>query len=92
MPPPARKPAAALPPSSPPVVRRRPRFQFPLYILMILMTVMGMALAPASYFMRADPNDTRGRAAALIFMLAAPMFLVIVINVAYQIFRRYRRR
>ncbi len=80
------------PPPEPPVVVRRKKFQFPLYILIMMMTVIGMALAPASYFMRADANDHSAKMWGLIYMLASPMMLVIFIHTAFRLYQLLRKR
>lgn len=71
--------------------RRQKKFQFPLYMLMMLVSVVGLALAPASYFMRADPDDRRTRMFALGLMIAGPMLLVVLLNVLYYVVRRLKR-
>lgn len=79
-------------PAPPPQRLRRRRFQFSLYILILMTTVIGLALAPASYLMRTGDDNHSGRMWNLLFLLAWPMILVIFINVAYKLFQLIRRR
>ena len=66
--------------------------QFPLYILLMMMTVIGMALAPASYFMRAPDDNHSSRMWYLILMLAWPMMMVIFIHAAVRAYHLLKRR
>ena len=71
--------------------RRQKKFQFPLYMLMMFVSVIGLVHAPFSHFMRADPEDRRTRLFALGLMIAGPMLLVVLRNVLTDVVRRLKR-
>jgi hypothetical protein len=70
----------------------RPRMQYPLYLLMMATFVIAVALAPASYFLRAAPDDRRSRMIALTMMMAGPMILVVGLNLLFVLSRYWRRK
>jgi hypothetical protein len=84
------RPAAQPAPAPPP--KRRKKFQFPLYILLVMMTVIGLALVPASYMMRSTDEGHSHKMWNLIYLLAWPMILVIFIHSTVRLYSLIRRR
>ena len=75
-------------PERPPQVPRAWRPRFGLGTLLLAMLVVSVVAAAGSYMVRAFATGT-GRSAQLTFMLftlAAPMLLMVVVSVAYQVF------
>jgi hypothetical protein len=57
---------------------RRPRFQFSVLGLLVLMLAVSMFGAPIYYFMRGTEGDTHMRLVGMIAILASPLLLPIV--------------
>ena len=66
--------------------RRRPRFQFSLLWLMMLMGVASAAAAPGYYFMHGALPEAR--LVGMLMMLAGPLLLMTVISLFLSIVRR----
>lgn len=91
-----RRVPALEPPKQPrPVTRQtppqRPAFQYPLYLLLIMMTVLGLAMAPASYLFRGAATDRGNRSVAMILMLVGPLLAVVFLSTAYRLAKYFRR-
>jgi len=80
------KPAAPQPPATPPPPR--PRFQFSLLGLMVLMFVASAAAAPGYYMLRPGNNLPNARLTGMLMMLAGPLLMMTVISIFLSIFRR----
>ena len=70
---------------------RPPRAQFGLAGLMLMMLVVSVTLAPASYLVRAARGEPGMQLTGILLVLTAPMLLVVLISVCLTIHRRLNR-
>lgn len=70
---------------------RRPP-QFPIGGLFGLMVVVGIAMAPAYYFIRGVQGDSGSRLAGMLIVLAGPLLLVILISSLLGVVQWWNRR
>lgn len=59
---------------------RRPRFQFSVLGLMVLMFAVAAATAPGYYLMRGGPNGTEGRFIGILMLLAGPLLAMTLLS------------
>ena len=76
--------ASANPPNPPP---RRPRFQFSLLGLMVLMFVASAAAAPGFYMLRGGTNLPDARLIGMLMMLAGPLLMMTLLSVFLSLMR-----
>ncbi len=67
---------------------RRPRFQFSLLGLMVLMFVVAAAAAPGYYMMHARADVPQARLVGMLMVLAGPLLLMTLLSVALSLMRR----
>jgi hypothetical protein len=77
------------PPAKPP--RKRPRFQFTLLGLMIVMFVVAAAAAPGYYMFRGSQSLPESRLVGMLMVLAGPLLLMTIISAALAIVSRGQR-
>ena len=71
--------------------RRRPRFQFSLLGLMVLMFVAAAAAAPGFYMMRGrSAGLPQARLVGMLMVLAGPLLIMTLLSVLLSIARRDR--
>jgi hypothetical protein len=70
--------------------RRRPRFQFSLLGLMVLMFVAAAAAAPGFYMMRGRSGLPQARLVGMLMVLAGPLLIMTLLSVLLSIVRRDR--
>ncbi|WP_425617400.1 hypothetical protein NA78x_001075 [Anatilimnocola sp. NA78] len=80
------QPVKPIPPAPAPV--RRP-LQFNLLGMMIVMLICSVASSGAYYLMKAEANETGMRLAGLLFVLAGPMLLMVIVSLLVVMFRRF---
>jgi hypothetical protein len=89
MPKPARPPAKTQPPTteqpSPPAGRRP---QFNMLGMMIVTLVCSVAFAGMYYLIKAEQNDASARLTGILFLLAGPMLLMVVVSALVAYFYR----
>ena len=73
-------------PSNPPPPRR-PRFQFSLLGLMVLMFVASAAAAPGYYLLHSGKNVADARLIGMLMMLAGPLLMMTVLSIFLSIMR-----
>jgi hypothetical protein len=78
----------SLPQKTPPP--RRPRFQFSLLGLMVLMFVVAAAAAPGYYMMRGRAELPQARLVGMLMVLAGPLLLMTLLSVFLSVMRRGR--
>lgn len=89
MPPVRPKPKkAALPPA--PEKPAPPRPQFSILGMFVVMLICSMASAGAYYLVRADGNDPSNKLIALLFLLAGPMLLMVVVSLLVALAGRFK--
>jgi len=71
-------------------VPRRPRFQFSLLGLMVLMFVASAFAAPGFYILRGGKNLPQGRLVGRLMMLAGPLRVMTLISLFFSLMRRDR--
>jgi hypothetical protein len=76
----------SLPVKPAPVVRRP---QFNLLGLMIIMLICSVASAGIYYLMRAEANEEGMRLAALLFILAGPVLLLVGVSVLIALLKKF---
>jgi len=70
---------------------RRPRFQFSLQALMVLMLVAGFVASFGFYMMRgATGQATDARLVGMLMVLAGPLLFMTLLSVFFSIIRRRR--
>ncbi|HMC12506.1 MAG TPA: hypothetical protein VKH44_14500 [Pirellulaceae bacterium] len=69
---------------------RRPRFQFSLLGLMVLMLVAAAAAAPGYYLMHGGAELPQARLVGMLMMLAGPLLLMTLLSVFLSLMRRGR--
>ena len=69
-----------------PVARRRPRFQFSLLGLFVLMFVGGAAAAPGYYMLRGQGDLPQGRLVGMLMMLAGPLLAMTLLSIFLSLF------
>jgi uncharacterized membrane protein len=74
------------PRSDPPATRRRP--QFNMLGMMIVMLVCSVAFAGMYYMIKAEQNDASARLTGILFLLAGPMLLMVVVSALVAWFYR----
>jgi hypothetical protein len=77
--------------NSPPVPPRRPRFQFSILAMMVLMMGVGLAFAPAYYLVRAVQGEQNMRLIGTLAVLSAPLLLMIIVSLIVSL-ARWRNR
>lgn len=82
------KPLSALPAAAKPDARRRPRFQFTLTGLLVLMFAVGALAAPGYYLTRAPGELPQARLVGMLMMLAGPLLVMTVLSVFLALTRR----
>jgi hypothetical protein len=65
--------------------RRRPRFQFSLLGLMVVMFVAGAAAAPGYYMLRGSAALPESRLVGMLMVLAGPLLLMTLLSVLLTI-------
>jgi hypothetical protein len=75
------KPSFAKPP--------RPRFQFTLTGLLVLMFVVGAATAPGYYMMRGGDVLPQSRLVGMLMLLAGPLLVMTLLSVMLSLSRRH---
>ena len=73
--------------SSPPKPRR-PRFQFSLLSLLVLMFVVGAATAPGYYMFRGSHALPESRLVGMLMVLAGPLLIMTLLSIFLSIIRR----
>lgn len=66
----------------------RPRFQFSLLGLMVLMFVASAAAAPGYYMLRGGTDLPNARLAGMLMMLAGPLLMMTVLSIVLSLMRR----
>jgi hypothetical protein len=66
---------------------RRPRFQFSLQGLMMLMFVASAAAAPGFYLMRGEKDLADARLIGMLMLLAGPLLVMTVLSIFLSFFR-----
>jgi hypothetical protein len=80
------RPPTGPPPSPPPVDQPwRPRFN--LFTLMLVMLIISVVGAGFYYVLRSMQSATDSGGVAILFILASPVLLVVLISAAWQIYR-----
>ena len=74
------------PSAAPPPQRRRPRFQFSLLGLFVLMFVGGAAAAPGYYMLRGQGELPQGRLVGMLMMLAGPLLAMTLLSIFLSLF------
>ena len=69
---------------------RRPRFQFSLLGLMVLMAVASAAAAPGYYMMRGLSGPADARLIGMLMMLAGPLLMMTLLSVFLSLMGRGR--
>jgi hypothetical protein len=88
-----RRPAAKpkpLPTSSPSEPAAPPRRQFSILGMFVVMLVCSMASAGAFYLVRADGDDPDFKLIALLFLLAGPMILLVIVSLLVALGSRFK--
>jgi hypothetical protein len=70
--------------------RKRPRFQFSLFGLMVLMFAAGAAAAPGYYLMRGGTALPESRLVGMLMLLAGPLLIMTLLSVFLSIMGRGR--
>jgi hypothetical protein len=70
--------------------RKRPRFQFSLLGLMVLMFAAGAAAAPGYYLMRGGTALPEARLVGMLMMLAGPLLITTILSVFMSMMGRGR--
>jgi len=70
--------------------QRRPRFQFSLQALMVLMFVAAAAAAPGFYMMRGRGEVHHARLVGMLMVVAGPLLLMTLLSVFMSFMRRGR--
>jgi hypothetical protein len=76
---------SAKPPSAKPA---RPRFQFTLTGLLVLMFVVGAATAPGYYMLRGGDVLPQSRLVGMLMLLAGPLLLMTLLSIMLSLSRR----
>jgi len=76
-------------PSKPPA-KRRPRFQFSLLGLMVLMFAAGAAAAPGYYLMRGGSALPQTRLVGMLMLLAGPLLIMTLLSIFLSLVGRGR--
>jgi hypothetical protein len=71
---------------TPPAAQRRPRFQFSLLGLFVLMFVGGAAAAPGYYLLRGQGELPQGRLVGMLMMLAGPLLAMTLLSIFLSFF------
>jgi hypothetical protein len=69
-----------------PAAPRRPRFQFSLLGLFVLMFVGGAAAAPGYYLFRGQGDLPQGRLVGMLMMLAGPLLAMTLLSIFLSLF------
>lgn len=83
--PPNRGSTTSAPATGPPP--RRPRFQFSLLGMMVVMMGVGLAVSPGFYLMRAVQGEQDMRLVGLLAVLSGPLLLMIVVSLVVALVR-----
>lgn len=65
---------------------QRPRFQFSLLGLFVLMFVGGAAAAPGFYMLRGQGELPQGRLVGMLMMLAGPLLVMTLLSIFFSLF------
>ena len=76
--------------STKPPLPRRPRFQFSLQALMVLMLVAGVVASAGFYMMRGRGGPADARLVGMLMVLAGPLLLMTLLSVFLSVVRRGR--
>ena len=76
--------------TNPDKLPRRPRFQFSLLGLMVLMFVASAAAAPGFYMLRGGKSLPQARLVGMLMMLAGPLLVMTLISLFFSLLRRDR--
>lgn len=68
--------------------RRRPRFQFSLLALMVMMFALGAAAAPGYYLMRGSHELPQTRLVGMLMVLAGPLLVMTLLSILVTLLGR----
>ncbi|WP_254506691.1 hypothetical protein [Anatilimnocola floriformis] len=88
MPPRPVKPKPSLPKRAPEPPKPKP--QFTILGMFVVMLICSMASAGAYYLVRADGNDPSFKLIALLFLLAGPMLLMVAVSILVAVAARWK--
>jgi hypothetical protein len=72
-------------------MKERPRFQFSLLGLMVVMFVCAAAAAPGYYMMRGSRVLPESRLVGMLMLLAGPLLLMTLLSALVTLTRRHQR-